>query len=163
MPAKARVKTKTRHRKVNGGVAGVGQRRAAARASGLRVKVGLPVGSAAYPDGTDVIKVGAVHEFGSEDESIPERSWLRSTMSEHAEEHAELARNLARAVDRGDRDPREALELLGTRAAANAREMIVEISSPPLAAETIRRKGSANPLVNDGHLKDQVTHQVVED
>ena len=38
------------------------------------VKVGLPKGSDAYPDGTSVVMVGAVHEFGSPSRNIPQRS-----------------------------------------------------------------------------------------
>ena len=46
------------------------------------VKVGLPKGSNDYPDGTSVIMVGAVQEFGSPSQNVPERSFLRSTVVE---------------------------------------------------------------------------------
>jgi len=108
-----------------------------------------------------VILVGAVHEFGSDDGTIPERSWLRSAMREHADEHSRAARKLARAVDLGEGDPNVALEKLGLIAVGNIQETIVALSSPPNEAATIAAKGSSNPLVDTGHLRQAVTHQVV--
>lgn len=134
---------------------------AAKRAGGYRVKVGLPSGTGSYPDGTSIIKVGVIHEFGSEDGKIPERSFLRSAMRENAKEHNKLAAKLAKAVSNGDQSPDDALELLGTKAAANVRESIVSLTSPANTAATIRAKGSSNPLVDTGLLAQSITHQVM--
>ena len=54
------------------------------------VMVGLPKGSNDYPDGTSVIMVGAVHEFGSPSKGIPQRSFLRSTVQEKRRSYMRL-------------------------------------------------------------------------
>ena len=59
------------------------------------VKVGLPKGSNDYPDGTSVIMVGAVHEFGSDKMNIPQRSYLRSTVVEKKKDYKRLFRKLS--------------------------------------------------------------------
>lgn len=163
MAAKARTTSKTRHVKRKGGVEGLAKRRTKASAEGMRVKIGLPVGSSPYPDGTDVILVGAVQEFGSADGSIPERSWLRRAMRANRKEHSAAARKLARTVELGEGNPKEALEKLGLIAAGNVRQTIVAVASPPNKPGTVRAKGSSNPLVDTGHLVQSVTHKVVEE
>ncbi len=76
------------------------------------------------------------------------------------------SRGLSRIQARVNRDEmtmREALEILGTKAASDVQEMIVEVSAPPNTAETIRGKGSSNPLIDTGHLRQQITHQVIDE
>ena len=129
---------------------------------GLKVKVGLPVGSQPYPDGTSVIMVGIVHEFGSEDGVIPERSFLRAAMADNADYINLLIAELARTVTSGQRGTRTALELLGTEAASLVQDTIRALRDPPNKAATIRQKGSSNPLIDTGHLLQSITHQVIE-
>lgn len=159
----ASVRTSTKRRKVNGGFDGVEKRTQKAQRGPRRVKVGLPKGTGNYPDGTPIIKVGVIHEFGSEDGKIPERSFLRATFRKNLDEYRKLGAELKARIDRDDLTMREALELLGTRIASDVREEIVSLSSPPNTAETIRRKGSSNPLIDTGHLRQQITHQVIDD
>lgn len=135
--------------------------RRAKAGSGYKVKVGLPKGTGSYPDGTPVILVGIVHEFGTADGTIPERSFLRSAMTKHIREHRKLGRDLARTVTLGTRKPEIALGLLGARAAANVKQMIVILSQPPNTAATIARKGSSNPLVDTGLLGQSITWEVL--
>jgi hypothetical protein len=141
------------------------QRLAEAKAGpGYKVKVGLPSGSGQYPDGTPVILVGIVHEFGTADGKIPERSFLRSAMRDHVREHRKLGRDLAKAVTQGRRDPKEALALLGTKAASNVAQQIIDLAFPVLKASTIarRKKKSSNPLVDTGVLNQSITYEVIE-
>lgn len=159
MGAKATAATRTR--KVNGGLEALQKRLAEARKGGARqVKVGLPKGAADYPDGTSVIAVGATHEFGSDDGTIPERSFLRAAFRKHIKEYRKLGKSLGDRVQRGEMTQEEALEILGTRAAADVKEMIAEVSAPPNAESTVRAKGSSNPLIDTGHLRQQITHEV---
>ena len=161
--SKARARVTTRNRKVNGGVDGIAKRREEARHGPTRVKVGLPAGSTPYPDGTSVIEVGATHEFGDADGTIPERSFLRSALRSKATDHNKLVASLQARVNQRDLTMREALEILGTKVASDVKEQIVEVSSPPNSAETIRRKGSSNPLIDTGHLRQSITHEVIDE
>lgn len=161
MPA-ASASSSTRSVKIEGGLDGLQRRVDAARKrGGYHVKVGLPVGSAPYTDGTSVIMVGTVHEFGEPDLGIPERSFLRAAMADNADYILSLARDLAQAVTSGKRSPTFALETLGTEAAALVQDTIRELQDPPLKAATARRKGSTNPLIDSGHLIQSITHEVV--
>ncbi len=161
MPARASVKQRTR-RKSGGLKKFEKDRRKAIRSGKDRVKIGLPASAADYPDGTSVIMVGVVHEFGSEDGTIPERSWLRSAMRENKEKHRKFIKRLAKRVSAGSLAVDKALDLLGTRVVNDVKNQIVAVIDPPNTPETIRRKGGkTNPLINTGHLRLQVTHQVV--
>jgi len=118
------------------------------------VKVGLPQGSNDYPDGTSVIMVGAVHEFGSS--RVPERSFLRSTVIEKKRDYKALFRKLTFKIVKGDMDARTALGLIGLAVQTDVQDKITDIDSPPL----VYREG--NPLVDTGHLRQSITFEVDE-
>jgi len=118
------------------------------------VKVGLPQGSNDYPDGTSVIMVGAVHEFGSS--RVPERSFLRSTVIEKKRDYKALFRKLTFKIIKGDMDTKTALGLIGLTVQTDVQDKIIDIDSPPLKY----REG--NPLFDTGHLIDSITFEVDE-
>jgi len=118
------------------------------------VKVGLPQGSNDYPDGTSVIMVGAVHEFGSS--KVPERSFLRSTVIEKKRDYKDLFRKLSFKIIKGDMDTKRALGIIGLAVQTDVQDKITDIDSPPL----VYREG--NPLVDTGHLRQSITFEVDE-
>lgn len=118
------------------------------------VKVGLPRDSNAYPDGTSVIMVGAVHEFGSPSKGIPQRSFLRSSLNENKRKYKKLLAKLTKSVIRGKITMTKALGLLGLQAQTDVRGKIIDIKSPKLK----HRKG--NPLVDTGHLVESIVFKV---
>lgn len=157
----ARAIVSTLRRKIQGGLDGLQNRITRFQDEGHRVKVGLPRGSGTHgPSGLPVVQLGAIHEFGSADGNIPERSFLRSTMESKRREHNAIIRKLGRSVMTGRQDPRVALEQLGMVAAANVQETIADGVPPPNAPATVRRKGSSKPLVDTGALRQAITHQV---
>lgn len=139
-----------------GGIAALRKR---TTAGPRRVKIGLPKGANPYPDGTSVILVGIWNEFGTR--ANPERSFLRAAMREHRQKYRRIVKRLLARVTSGTLSAQAALELLGTEAAADVRTMVVAVSEPPNAPETIARKGSSNPLIDTGHMRQSITHQVV--
>lgn len=120
------------------------------------VKVGLPKGSNPYPDGTSVIMVGVVQEFGSPSMGVPARSYLRSTVVERSGEYKQMMKKLATKVISGDLSTDEALDLLGIKVQGDVQMKIETISLPPLK----HREG--NPLIDTGHLRQSITYQVGE-
>lgn len=125
------------------------------------VKVGLPAGSMNYPDGTNLIMVGAVNEFGTADGRIPERSFLRSTVINKRQVFRQFWRSdKARELLVGQEDARILLDFLGQLAQAEVQKAIVEISEPPNAQATIGHKGSSNPLVDTGLLRQSIRYEV---
>lgn len=121
-----------------------------------KVKVGLPKGSNDYPDGTSVIMVGAVHEFGSAVRGVPERSFLRTTVSDNRKKYKAFIKKLVKAILDGKIDKEKALGLLGLSLQNDVREKITDIDTPPL----VSREG--NPLVDTGHLRQSIIFEVGE-
>lgn len=140
-----------------------------ARAHGLDayVKVGVlsDKGGEETEDGISLIELAALHEFGTEDGHIPERSFIRSTFETRAaDELYQMQVKLSRAVVLGKLTPRIALGMLGAWAAGAIKQTITsgEGVPPPLAPSTIKAKGSSRPLVDTGQLKNSITWLVVD-
>lgn len=126
-----------------------------------RVKVGLPKGSSPYPDGTSVIDVGFYNEFGTS--TIPERPWLRTGIRKNLPKYKRINRDSLRKILRGSLTTEKALNQLGAIAAGDIKENITAIRKPPNKAATVRKKKSANPLMDNGHMRAQVTYEVDDD
>lgn len=121
------------------------------------VRVGLPKNSNAYPDGTSVVMVGAINEFGSPAQNIPQRSFLRSTLHADKSKYNAMFKKLAKRIVDGKIDKRTALQTLGLQLQTDVRQKITDIKTPPLK----RRKG--NPLVDTGHLRQSINFQIGDD
>jgi len=119
------------------------------------VKVGLPKGSNDYPDGTSVILVGAVQEFGSPIRGIPQRSYLRSTVVEKRKTYKALFRKLGKQIVQGKIDTDKALQIIGLTVQTDVRAKITDIKEPTLKS----REG--NPLVDTGHLRQSISFEVI--
>lgn len=118
------------------------------------VKVGLPKGSNNYPDGTSLIMVGTVHEFGSPINNIPQRSYLRSTVSGNRARYKTMHKKIANKIVEGEMDMTKGLKVIGLKVESDVKSKIRSISTPPLK----HRKG--NPLIRTGHLIQSITHVV---
>lgn len=158
----AKVRSFFKRRRVNGGVDRLERNVRRAMKGPTRVKVGLPAGTSSYPDGTSVFEVGAVHEFGSQDGRIPERSFIRSTLEKKRSELDAMAGKIGKKVERDGGTLEEGLNLMGSVLAAAIQETIADGVPPPNAPSTIRRKGSSKPLIDTGHLRQSITWQVVK-
>lgn len=124
------------------------------------VKVGLPKGSNPYPDGTDVIAVGVYNEFGTE--RIPERSFLRSGIANNRATYRKLNRGSLQKIRAEKLTIAQGLGRLGIQAQNDVQDQIVEASAPPNHPATIAAKGSSNPLIDTGHLRQSITYEVVD-
>jgi hypothetical protein len=118
------------------------------------VKVGLPKGSNDYPDGTSVVMVGAVHEFGSPSKSIPQRSFLRSTMKENRKKYLRFFASLSKKIIQGKMNKKKALNLIGLKVQSDVVQKITDIKSPELKSR------DGNPLVDTGHLRQSIIYKV---
>lgn len=118
------------------------------------VKVGLPKGSNDYPDGTSVVMVGIVHEFGSPSKNIPQRSFLRATVQEKRRKYKKMFTNFAKKIVDGKLTSKKALNLLGLQVQTDVREKITDIREPEL------KEREGNPLVDTGHLRQSITYEV---
>ena len=119
-----------------------------------KVKVGLPNDSNAYPDGTSVIEVGAIHEFGNPARGIPQRSFLRSTILENKRSYKRLFVQLSRKIIDGSISKDDALKILGMTLQNGVTSRITEGIDPPLKS----REGT--PLIDTGHLRQSITYEI---
>lgn len=125
------------------------------------VRVGFPQGKS-EADGTPVAMIAAVHEFGSPERGIPERSFLRSGMRENGEKYVRLNKvNLVRIL-RGQLTVEQALGQLGEMAKGDVQQKIRSGDFAPLKPATVNRKGSSKPLVDTGQMVQSVTYELGE-
>lgn len=128
---------------------------------GTTVVVGLMGGAAhVYDDGTTVVSVAAFNEFGTS--TIPARPFIRSTMDEQRQNIGDLVQKLAGRIADGKIDRDRAARFLGEFAKSKIQKKIVDLREPPNAQSTIDSKGSSNPLIDTGAMRQAVTYAVVK-
>ena len=145
------VTTEIKRTRTNGGIDAVKQR---SKAGAL--KVGLLSGLGEHPnsdDGTTIPEIGAAHEFGA---GVPERSFIRSTIAENINKYNGMRRDLIKAMIAGDMTKMQAVAILGEAVKADVQRKIQTISEPANSDETIAQKGSDNPLVDTGTMRQSI-------
>ena len=126
--------------------------------AGVSLEVGILDGTKTEEDGTRVVDIGAIHEFGLG--NVPERSFLRGYFLEHRADVMEAARRLFKAYP-----PDQALELLGQWIVGQIQARITLRIPPPLKPETIKRKSKDGkvkdvPLIDGGILRSSISYVV---
>jgi len=116
------------------------------------VVIGLPANSNNYPDGTSVIEVGIVHEFGIG--KVPQRSFLRATLQIKKRNYKALFKKLSKQMVVGKIDKAQALGLMGAQFQAD----IIDRISTGIPPELKIREGTA--LIDTGHLRQSITFEV---
>lgn len=131
-----------------------------AKLKDVHVRVGYPVGSGSYPDGTPVVDVAIYNEFGTE--TTPERSFVRRAYRENKAKYTDYLERLARNLVRGANvNIHSAMKAIGLTAVDDIQETIDRTSSPPNADVTKDRKGRSHPLIDTGLMKQSTTFEVV--
>ena len=99
-------------------------------------------------------KLGAIHEFGAD--LIPARPWLNPGVQSGNEEYLQM---ITSAAEKGE--PMDVvLEQIGLVAVSKVQIFMTELKTPPNAPSTIKKKGSSNPLIDSGALRQSVTFKV---
>jgi len=91
----------------------------------------------------------------------PERSYLRAWFDENVDVLQATMERLIGQVVEGKISGRAALETIGGYVVTHVQAYMVDLKTPPNAPSTIARKGSSNPLIDTGQLKDAITWRVV--
>lgn len=110
-----------------------------------------------------VAMVAAWNEFGTKPKrggAIPERPFFRNTINSKSN-HDKLTMTLAHGVDakRGVLTRRGANQA-GRQLVGMIQEEIKTLREPPNSERTIKWKESENPLIDTGHMRRSVSHQV---
>ena len=126
------------------------------------VKVGILAeggGGEGRGEGLTNVTLAAIHEFGTSDGKIPERSFIRSAVARHRLEYIALIQKLLKQVIRQKMTLRQMFDIVGLQAANDIKKGVVSGDGipPPLKPETIRRKKSSRPLVDTGRMIGAVT------
>lgn len=138
--------------------------RAAYKADGGRVKVGIQTGDGSVDrDGITMAELAMVHEFGSRDGHIPQRSFLRSTVDENERRYVAAMKKELAKIPSGKATVRGALRQTGERMRSDVIDKIRRGIPPPNAPSTIARKGSSTPLIDTGQLLQSITVKVDTD
>ena len=93
--------------------------------------------------------------------NIPERSFMRSTFDEKNREWTRFANEMVPRVLAGELSIDVLFERLGQRMVADVQAKIRDISSPANAPITKENKGSSNPLIDTGGMRQKITYKVV--
>lgn len=125
------------------------------------VAVGLPDDLIHGPSGLTMSKLGTIHEFGSSNGRIPERSFLRSFLLVRRSDIKKALHLGAKNVANGKAVSNE-LEKLALWAQGGVQERIVDVDEPENALATIRRKKSSNPLIATGAMRQAVIGLVTD-
>lgn len=111
-------------------------------------------------NGFSMVDLATVHEYGSKDGHIPQRSFIRSTCDAQRNNHLKLISVLQGKIVDGALKVRQALTQLGEIVSKDMMQTINRGIAPELKPATVRRKGSSKALIDTGRLKGSITHEV---
>ncbi|WPH64024.1 neck protein [Vibrio phage vB_VpP_1] len=126
------------------------------------VLVGVPKAAGSYEDGVHTATIAAVNEFGSADGRVPERSFLRSGVSDSEPQIKKLYEKMIPEVIDKDLDVDTIQSLVGQLVVGRITERISEGIEPANSPKTVKRKGSSTPLIDTGHLRQSITYVLSE-
>lgn len=98
--------------------------------------------------------LGAIQEFGTD--TIPARPWLNPGALSGSKEYLNIIEKAAASDEPLDMS----LNKIGVVAVGLVQKYMTELRTPPNAASTIKKKGSSNPLIDSGALRQSVTYKV---
>jgi hypothetical protein len=104
--------------------------------------------------------LGSIHEYGTADGRIPQRSFLRSTLNKKEKKYTkEYATALANVAE--GKDLEGELKIVGEIAAGDVKKEIKKHIPPILHPSTVaRKKGETVPLINTGQLWNSISSLV---
>ncbi len=128
--------------------------------------VGVHSDAGSYPSQSgpsiNAAQVAAFNEFGTE--KAPQRSFMRSTFDEKADgEWSDLIATVEGAVIDGRMTQPRALKVIGLKVQSDIQKKIVDLKVPANAPSTTKAKGSSNPLIDTGHMKNSITYEIKGD
>ncbi len=126
------------------------------------VLVGVPKGAGAYEDGLTIATVAAVDNFGSADGRIPARPFLAPAVENGTPEYRRLVEVMLPKVMSGEMEMQTLLAQMGQLAEGHVKQQITDLRTPPNAQSTIDKKGSDNPLIDTGALRQSIRY-VIDD
>jgi hypothetical protein len=126
--------------------------------------VGYPAsetGSIKYPDGTPVVLVAAVNQYGSQSMRIPARPFMtEGATAALAGDAGKVAETLLPLLNSGKITVAQILKEMGPFAEASFKGVFTGVAWTPNSDYTIEKKGSSQPLIDTALLRNTLTHVV---
>ena len=118
--------------------------------------------TARYPNGKPVTNVAVQNEFGvpRENAPIPERPFMRQAAQQMPDAVLPLLKE--RVDSKTMVVDRRTAGLVGLKMVSAIQSRITDLREPPNAPLTILQKGSSNPLIDTGFMRQSVTYHVRE-
>ncbi len=127
------------------------------RLSKLEVQVGFQAGEKTYEDGTDLVDVAAYNEYGTSD--TPARPFMKQSFENHEDELQKACDRVNQTLNRGG-TAEAGLKELGVFVKGLVQEEIVDGGFEPNAPSTIKKKGSEQPLIDTGTMRQSVNYVI---
>ena len=123
----------------------------------LEVQVGFQAGEKTYEDGTDLVDVAAYNEYGSSD--TPARPFMKQSFENHEDELQKACDRVNQTLNKGG-TAEAGLKELGVFVKGLVQDEIVDGGFEPNAPSTIKQKGSAQPLIDTGTMRQSVNYVI---
>lgn len=134
------------------------------KAKKLTVKVGvIGAGARVYEGGKTVLDIATIHEYGTDDLNIPQRSFLRTPFFVNRDKMNKFINKQFNDVIEKGKDAEVAMELIGVKAQSISQGAFDKDGYGfwvPLKPQTIKKKGSSRPLIDKGTLRSSITYVV---
>ena len=110
-----------------------------------------------YEDGTSLAEIAACNELGTSD--TPARPFMRKSFENHESELKAACDDANTLLSNGG-TAEQALNQIGVFCRGLVQEEIVEGDFAPNAPSTIKKKGSEQPLIDTGYMRQSVNYVV---
>lgn len=121
------------------------------------IKVGIMADAGSEKGGASLVDVAMYNEYGTQ--HIPARPFVRQTTETHRASWGSLSAKVENRVAHG-MDPHQAMEIIGVKAEGDMKATIGRGHFAPNAPNTIKQKGSSQPLIDTGRMRNSVSHKV---
>ena len=121
----------------------------------MRVKVGYP----ASETSSAIVMRAIWNHFGTS-RGIPSRPFLRNAIRGNRNKYKRQLQIAAKSLVVGLSTTRDVLAKLGIQAVGDIQREITNLRTPPNAPSTIRKKGSSNPLIDTGEMRQSTTYEI---
>ena len=114
----------------------------------------------------NILNKGIVNEFGTTQAgknhniTIPERSFLRSTFNKNHKKVAKKFNDMVKLFSKTSVNVKQKMQSLGLEEEGEVRKTITNLRRPANAPSTIKQKGSSNPLIDTGEMRNRIASEV---
>lgn len=97
------------------------------------------------------------NEFGTEDGKIPPRPFMRLSIEKNNKNWLNFTK---KGLLKNNLEIKKTINQLGLLMVGDIQKEITDLKTPPNAESTIRKKGSSNPLIDTGLMRNSIKHKV---